>query len=277
MKRQLAMLVLAAMTTPVVAQWISLPTPGIPRTAGGAPDLSAPAPRAADGNPDLSGLWYPVEVTGDLLDPANAQEWARLLMAEREARFLQDAPRFRCLPSGPGFITLSGSNFGTRRIVQHPDLIAILNADLTYRQIFMDGRELEPEPYPIWTGYSVGHWEGDTLVVDSNGYNDKTWLHARGLPHSDSLRITERYHRPNFGRLAVYSRAVTDPRQLPLARPEAAPLLAAERRNRQQIFSASERDGAQRFNAPCPLAQPASAPRHESRRRRPRAGRPPTY
>lgn len=88
MKRRLAMLVLAAMTTPVVAQWISLPTPGIPRTADGAPDLSAHAPRAADGNPDLSGLWYPVEVAGDFLNPANAQERARLLMAEREARFL---------------------------------------------------------------------------------------------------------------------------------------------------------------------------------------------
>ena len=203
MKRRLAMLALVAVTTPVVAQWLTLPTPGIPRTADGAPDLSAPAPRAADGNPDLSGLWYPVDVTGDLLDPAYAQEWARLLMAEREARFLQDAPRFRCLPSGPGFITLSGSNFGTRRIVQHPNLIAILNADLTYRQIFMDGRELEPDPYPIWTGYSVGRWEGDTLVVESNGYNDSTWLHARGLPHSERLRITERYHRPDFGHLRI--------------------------------------------------------------------------
>ena len=203
MKGRFAMLVLAAMTAPVLAQWISLPTPGIPRSADGAPDLSAPAPRAADGNPDLSGLWYPVEVTGSLLDPANAPEWARLLMTEREARFLQDAPRFRCLPSGPGSLTLSGRNSGTRRIVQHPNLIAVLNADLTYRQIFTDGRELEPDPHPIWTGYSVGRWEGDTLVVESNGYNDKTWLHARGLPHSDRLRITERYRRPDFGRIRL--------------------------------------------------------------------------
>ena len=203
MKGRFAMLVLAAMTAPVLGQWISLPTPGIPRTADGAPDLSAPAPRAADGNPDLSGLWYPVEVTGSLVDPANAPEWARLLMTEREARFLQDAPRFRCLPSGPGSLTLSGRNSGTRRIVQHPNLIAVLNADLTYRQIFTDGRELEPDPHPIWTGYSVGRWEGDTLVVESNGYNDKTWLHARGLPHSDRLRITERYRRPDFGRIRL--------------------------------------------------------------------------
>ena len=90
-----------------------------------------------------------------------------------------------------------------RRIVQHPNVVAILNTGLTYRQIFTDGRELESDPLPTWTGYSVGRWDGDTLVVESNGYNDQTWLHARGLPHTERLRITERYRRPDFGHIRV--------------------------------------------------------------------------
>ena len=201
MKRRPAILVLLAFSAPVMAQWLALPTPGIPRTADGAPDLSAPAPRTPDGRPDLTGLWYPAQVSGALLDPARAQEWARTQMAEREAGFLLEDPRFRCLPSGPGFLTLSGGSQGMRRIVQHPNVIAILNTGLTFRQIFMDGRELESEPLPTWTGYSVGRWDGDTLVVESNGYNDQTWLHARGLPHTERLRITERYRRPDFGHI----------------------------------------------------------------------------
>ena len=203
MKRQLATLVMLAATTPVVAQWLTLPTPGMPRTADGAPDLSAPAPRAADGHPDLSGLWSAVSATGDLLDPSRVHEWARTRMSESEARFFEDDPRFQCLPTGPGYLVLTGANNGARRIVQSPTVIAILNADLNYRQIFTDGRELEPDPLPNWTGYSVGRWDGDTLVVESNGYNDRTWLHTRGLPHTEQLRITERYHRSDFGHIQV--------------------------------------------------------------------------
>ncbi len=203
MKRQLATLVLLASTTPLAAQWLTLPTPGIPRTADGALDLSAPAPRTADGHPDLSGLWYPADVSGNLLDPARAHEWAGTLMSEREARFFEADPRFQCLPTGPGFLTLTGTLNALRRIVQTPTVIAFLNADLNYRQIFTDGRELEPNPLPTWTGYSVGRWHGDTLVVESNGYNDKTWLHARGLSHTEDLRVTERYRRPDFGHMQV--------------------------------------------------------------------------
>ena len=203
MKRRLATLVLLASTTPLAAQWLTLPTPGIPRTADGGPDLSAPAPRLADGRPDMSGLWTPVNATGDLFDPARIQEWARTLMTERERRFFEDDPRFQCLPSGPGTLTSGGLTAGLRRIVQSPTLIAILNADLTYRQIFMDGRELEPDPLPIWTGYSVGRWDGDTLVVESNGFNDRTWLHRGGLSHTESLRTTERYQRVDFGHIEL--------------------------------------------------------------------------
>jgi hypothetical protein len=199
MKRRLAMLLLMAITTPLAAQWLTLPTPDIPRTPDGEPNLSAPAPIYADGHPDLSGLWDPVEVSSDLLDASKVQEWAQTLMTQREERFFVDNPGFQCLPRGPGYLTLERM----RRIVQGPSFLAMLNEDLTYRQIFMDGRALEPEPHPTWMGYSVGRWEGDTLVVESNGYNEKTWVHRRGLSHTESLRITERYHRVDFGHMQL--------------------------------------------------------------------------
>jgi hypothetical protein len=110
----------------------------------------------------------------------------------------------QCLPQGPAYIGGAGGGGGTlRRIVQSPAVIAILNPDLTYRQIFTDGRALETDPLPIWQGYSVGRWDGDTLVVESNGYNDKTWLHPEGLSHTEKLRITERYRRLDFGHMQV--------------------------------------------------------------------------
>jgi hypothetical protein len=203
MQRPLATLILLTATTPAGAQWLTLTTPGVPRTADGEPDLSAPAPRTADGRPDLTGLWVPVEVSGDLLDPDKIQPWARAQIAANESNFFGDDPRFHCLPSGPGAYPAGRSEAGLRRIVQNPSVIAILNADLTYRQIFLDGRELETDPFPTWTGYSVGRWDDDTLVVESNGFNDRTWLHREGLPHTESLRITERYRRPDFGHIRL--------------------------------------------------------------------------
>ncbi len=130
MKRRLATIVLLASTTPLAAQWLTQPTPGIPRTAGGEPDLSAPAPRTDDGHPDLSGLWVPVGVSGVLRDTSKVHEWARTLIAERERRFFDDSPRYRCLPSGPAYVTAGGLSGGLRRIVQHPTVIAFLYSDL---------------------------------------------------------------------------------------------------------------------------------------------------
>ena len=203
MKRRLATLVLLTSTTPLAAQWLTLPTPGIPRTTDGAPDLSAPAPRAADGHPDMTGLWRPGRVTGDLNDRSKFQSWVSTLIDERESRFFADNPRFACLPSGPANLTTGNNSYGLRRIVQHPNMIAMLYNDGTYRQIFMDGRELEPNPLPIWMGYAVGRWEGDTLVVESNGYNAKTWVTRAGISHTESLRITERYRRADFGHMQL--------------------------------------------------------------------------
>jgi hypothetical protein len=103
------------------------------------------------------------------------------------------------LPEGP---TAANAAEAFRRILQTPAIIAILDNDLTYRQIFMDGRKLEADPSPSWMGYSVGRWDGDTLVVESAGFNDRTWL-ARNFPHTESLRMTERYRRTDFGHLEI--------------------------------------------------------------------------
>ncbi len=189
---------------PVAAQWLGLPTPGIPRTADGAPDLFAPLPRSADGHPELTGLWRVAEVSGDLDDDSKAQAWAQETMATHERNYYRDGPQMQCMPGGPAFITGGPSGGGSlRQIVQSPTVIAMIYADMTSRQIFTDGRQLEADPLPTWMGYSVGHWDGDTLVVESNGYNDKTWMHAWGLEHTDHLRITERYRRLDFGHMEV--------------------------------------------------------------------------
>ncbi len=125
----------------------------------------------------------------------------------------------RCLPLGPQYATDADSTGGgMMKISQTPGLIIILNPDLTYRQILMDGRPLESAPNPTWMGYSVGHWDGDTLVVESFGFNDNTWLDTSGHPHTEALRMTERYRRRDFGHMdlevtlqdpAVYSRSWT--------------------------------------------------------------------
>ena len=201
MRLFLAAASLAALTMPVAAQWLNHPTPGIPRTADGTPNHTAPTPRSSDGKPDFTGLWNgpnDADVPAPRsLELGDTQPWVKDLIRRREEDYFRDRPRYQCLPGGPENVG------GWKRILQTPSLIAILNEDLTYRQIFMDGRKLETAPNPTWMGYSVGHWEGETLIVDSFGFNDRTWLNDRGLPHTEALRMRERYRRPDFGHLQV--------------------------------------------------------------------------
>jgi hypothetical protein len=217
-------LLMAVPSLVVQAQWLNYPTPGIPRLPGGQPNLAAPAPRSADGTPDLSGLWnrispkYRVNTAADL-KPEEIQPAAKALVRQRMEDLGKDSMNTRCLPSGPAYATDADSTAGgMMKIIQTPGMIVILNPDLTYRQIFMDGRKLEASPNPSWMGYSVGHWEADTLVVESFGFNDQTWLDTSGRPHTEALRTTERYRRRNFGNLdlevtfqdpAVYARPWT--------------------------------------------------------------------
>src|SRR2546423_4754770 len=111
----------------------------------------------------------------------------------------KDRMSVQCLPWGPSYNT----SVRKAKIVQTPGLIVMLDEDLTYRQIFLDGRKLEADPNPSWMGYSVGHWEGDTLVVESTGFNNRTWLDRDGHPHTEALRTTERYRRRDFGHMDV--------------------------------------------------------------------------
>ncbi len=191
-----ATLLLFAGAMPAAAQWLARPWPDIPRTADGRPDLAAPAPRGPDGQPDLTGVWNgPPPLVR--LDSATLQPWVTDLVRQRQQELYKTRPTYRCQPSGP-----ESQRFGGwKRFLQTPAAVAILNDDLTYRVIHMDGRELEVDAFPSWAGYSVGRWDGDTLVVDSAGFNDKTWVSRFGVSHTEALRITERYRRPDFGHL----------------------------------------------------------------------------
>jgi hypothetical protein len=199
-------LAVSGLCLPLTAQWLNFPTPGIPRTPDGKPNLSAPAPKTADGKPDLSGLWrgpggggYDRNIARDL-SPRDIQPWAEALYQQRVRNMGKDAPRANCLPDP--FLYYHTVDYA--RIVQTPGLLAILYQGSTnsiYRTIFTDGRELPKDPNPTWLGYSVGHWEGDTLVVDTAGFNDTSWLDVEGHPHTEALHITERFRRRDFGHM----------------------------------------------------------------------------
>ena len=193
-----AVLILMGATIPAGAQWLDRPWPGIPRTPDGEPNLTAPAPRGPDGKPDLTGVWDGPPPAARP-ERANLQPWINDLVRQRQQEYYKTRPHYECLPSGPEAEMFRG----WKRFIQTPTTIAILNNRLTYRVIHMDGRELEADPPPSWMGYSVGRWDGDTLVVDSAGFNDKTWASRYGVSHTEALRVTERYRRPDFGHLQV--------------------------------------------------------------------------
>jgi len=205
MTRHLSLLFTVFGTT-VAAQWLNYSTPGIPRNADGKPNLSAPTPRTADGRPDLSGIWAAAErhhqLAMEVPGGAPFTEWSRTIREARLKNGGRDIPTSRCLPSGiPPDMLRPPQPF---RVIQTAGMIAILLEEFSnWRQIFIDGRPLPVDPEPAWFGYSVGKWEGGTLVIESAGFNDKTWLDGAGTPHSDALRLTERFTRPNFGHMEI--------------------------------------------------------------------------
>ena len=234
-------IVLSVLASPVSAQWLKHPTSGIPRTPDGKPNLTAPAPRTADGKPDLSGLWqrispkYRRDIAADL-KPEEIQPWARQLVAERREDLGKGHMAVQCLPWGPSYTT-SERLF---KVIQTPALILMLDEGLVYRQIFMDGRPLEPDPNPTWMGYSVGRWDGDTLVVSSFGFNEETWLDSAGHPHTEKLRMTERYRRRDFGHMDI---EVTFEDPTVYARPLKAPLSAELRPDTELLESVCQEAG----------------------------------
>lgn len=227
MKLALAMAV-AIFPSVALAQWPEHKLAGAPRLADGRINMNAPAPRAPDGHPDLSGVWdrglvpgapppVPANVLGNsrphspqpfqdltslFRDGLPLQPWAAELRAQRLAEHGKDHPDAHCLPVNP--IQLH-SHPQPRKMIQTPQLIVILyEANDGRREIFLDGRALpDNDPEPWWYGYSIGHWDGDTLVVETTGFKDKGWIDEEGTPITSAARLTERFRRLNYGTLEI--------------------------------------------------------------------------
>jgi len=231
---------LTAFVTTGSAQWLNYLDPSTPLTPSGKPDLSAKAPRTADGKPDFSGVWQveppppgeierlygkdvsdgPLAVAGDDVN-LHSKYFMNLFIDYKKGEepltpAARAAMRRPAQPSGQPAAERSQLSYclptGTPNrwfydrpltIFQTPKQLGIFyEADGAFREIHTDGRKLPEDPFPSWTGYSSGHWDGDTLVVDSNGYNERTRL-SGGYPHSETMRIQERFHRRDFGHLDI--------------------------------------------------------------------------
>ena len=209
----------------LVAQWRPHPTPGIPCTSDGNPNLTAPAPGTVDGKPDLSGIWNYAGVLGlrggppppppgtppqatfwnieaGIKEGLPFQPWAAELRKQRMAVESKDNPDAACLPLGHMQLHTHSQ---PRKIVQTGDLVVIIyEANAGLRQIFLDGRAApEAEAQPWWFGYSRGRWEGDTLVVETTNFRDDGWLDVNGAPLTSAGKIIERFRRPNLGTLEI--------------------------------------------------------------------------
>ena len=211
-------------------QWLNQPTPGAPRTPDGKVNMTGPVPRL-NGKPDLSGIWQVMaepRAPGGLfgLGESPNSKYFRNILADyapgeepilpaaaeiflRNSQAGGAAPGLNCLPDGVPHADLLPEPF---KIIQTPGVIVMLyEVETTFRQVFTDGRKQLTDPSPSWMGYSVATWEGDTLVVDTVGFNDLSWLDARGHGHSQEMRVEERFHRRDFGHLEL-TITITDPK-----------------------------------------------------------------
>lgn len=212
---------IALVTVPSFGQWLFYPTPGVPRTSYGKPDLAAEAPRDADGRPDFSGMWgwinigppcgahcNDTQISREFLNIAYSlkngppyQPWAAELVKKRKTDLAKDDPNVRCMPRDAPRIWTDDYY---KRIFQVPGrLILLTERNMQYRQIFTDGRPLPSDPDPTWNGYSTAKWEGDTLVVTTAGFKDDLWLDSDGNPLTSAAVMIEKIRRPNYGTLEV--------------------------------------------------------------------------
>jgi hypothetical protein len=247
----LAGAILLTSVASLFGQWPAYPTPGVPKTSDGKPNLTGPAPKTSNGRPDLSGVWQYMRPPGDTAAPAAVptppppaattdktaapsdiippsvrrsqfwnlgasfkdglpfQPWAADLHRKRVEENSKDNPDAHCLPLGVMQLHTHGQ---PRKIIQTPDEVVIIyEANSGLRQIFTDGRPLPKDAEPWWYGYSVGKWDGDTLVVESKGFRDLGWLDVEGSPLTESGRIIERMRRVDFGHL-VTEVTIDDPK-----------------------------------------------------------------
>jgi hypothetical protein len=207
-----AMLLVGA---PLWAQWLDFPRNGVPRLPDGKPNLSAPAPRTPDGKPDLSGIWetspgYTGNVAKDLKNgEVSFQPWAEALYKHRLDTMSREDPQARCVLSGVPRENVVPYPF--KILNTNGEIVILYEALHSYRQIFMDGRQLPKDPNPTWMGYSIGHWDGDTLVIESSGFVGDNWLDNNGHPGTEALHLTERLHRKDFGHID-FQMTIDDPK-----------------------------------------------------------------
>lgn len=216
-----------------LAQWIGYLPKGVPVHKDGSPNLTARVPRL-NGRPDFSGLWQPnagqpgeverllgvapLGADGDEPSTFGRYFWSVLADAKpnedwmtpaAHAAMNRSAPGSACLPTGPPFVEILPV---PKRFVQTSTLLVVLYENSVLpRQIHLDGRPLPADPQPSWMGYSVGKWDGDTLVIETTGFNDKAPLDALGHPRSEQMKLTERVRRVDYGHI-VTEVTIEDPR-----------------------------------------------------------------
>jgi len=222
----------ALASTHLAAQWLKNPTPGVPRKADGTVDMSAPVPKMADGKPDFSGTWTSDEVDprrpGVAPNPHDAttsrrmvnlgvelpgglpyQPWLVPIVKQRTANLAKEDPHIRCFPDN--FLRAYGMPH-LLKFVHTPTLLVVLNEwNAGYRQVFTDARPLPEDPTPSWQGYSSAKWSGDTLVIDTIGVRDDTWIDWNGSVLTESAKVREQVRRPDFGHLEIQV-TVDDPK-----------------------------------------------------------------
>jgi hypothetical protein len=225
--RPFLFLVLLAAPIAGLGQWLHYPTAGVPKKADGSPNRTGPTPRMSDGKPDFSGIWHTArlipctpdsskfidcgtEIGGsplaldlgtDMTGGLPYQPWAAALVKQRKADHGIDDPHVRCLPDNPPRTWVMPHLV---KAVHSPKLLVLLyEVNAMYRQIFVDGRPPLVDPNPSWNGYSTAKWEGDTLVVQTNGFRDDLWIDMAGSPMSEAAVMTERMRRPNYGTLEL--------------------------------------------------------------------------
>lgn len=216
------------------AQWFKYPTEGVPRTADGKPNVSAPAPRTSGGKPDFSGIWLTNNSRCRSQDPESLlcgpelpmgreginmgaslqgglpyQPWLAKLVKERMANQGKDDPHVRCLPDT--FLRAYSLPHLLKFVQTHGLLVMLDELNAGYRQVFTDGRPLPGDPEPSWQGYSSARWDGDTLVVTSSGFRDDLWIDVNGSMITSAAMVLERIRRPDYGHLDV-AVTVDDPK-----------------------------------------------------------------
>jgi hypothetical protein len=213
---QLCAIVVSWLAVPALhAQWINYKIPGVPRTADGKVNLTAPVARSYDGKPDLSGTWHTDRgYFGNLARDLKPGEllmlpWAEERVKEKQSNQHKNDPMVACLPPGVPRANLGGSRGMPHpfKIVQTPALVVFLyetSTNQTFRQVFLDGRPHPTDPQPTWLGYSIGRWDGDTLVVETTGFNGRAWVDTgAGHPQTDVAHVTERFTRRNIGTMDI--------------------------------------------------------------------------